>query len=794
MELGNEPRPCSLYRNQATCCNFASGKSGEPERHVREAVASFLVGCEQRLHTATPCLAMDLGANNGWFSAYMLQLGAHVVSVEPQQDLAQALRDTVALNCWSDRSVVFNGFACADPPCRENYYMPNCIGGFRMSYPAGNSSKGCARRHGLPEYLGSRTLESLLFDTLAPAKKMAAAGGVVEFDLLKLDADGPEGYWLAKLDKLMLAGRLRIRALVVEGSGLRPSTMHRLQHVHGFDFWRLDALDGRRLIRPDGWDAYSPPGTIAPLMRYREEHAFVDGLHQKYSPDGFERRHEGGNETRDLYEDEMFGVRAMRHVFRVKENTTVHGWYRLLQPISFKGWAPQWLMTTDRDMLLPTHASIPCQGSIECRNRNKKSAAPTDKQAEPPSHGRRLQGLHRWTREAATTSASAALELPVWPQCRTDGTCRAHLEVEAACSAASKAREAALLASRGRKRDYFAALQEGTRPLNVTGIERNAPDFRIESTASIGFVGDSLTRELAEAVAAIAPKATVHYYPEPLVEMSHKSRYVGLHKALHDIDSCALDALFVGGFGHWYLKSLFYGSTRVPPYRNHAERIAPQLDRIECIATQTALPVVFVGIVPLDADMLMLYPGDSVFVQFRDMNTLNVWARVERTLEQSTPDYDPNFHFLHLSDLTTQCPGMRCDGQHFKAPHAVENGCRNSLSVYFARVADFLEGLRLSSEGTLARRRRRCNERRLQANTAPFERIRRTCLVPAYNFTGQYRNRSAHRVAFGDPRFGEPKREGAAPANGKVAASDPESWRLREIAKLGDRTEIHVDG
>ena len=58
--------------------------------------------------------------------------------------------------------------------------------------------------------------------------------------------------------------------------------------------------------------------------------------------------------------------------------------------------------------------------------------------------------------------------------------------------------------SRGRKRDYFAALQEGTRPLNVTGIERNAPDFRIESTASIGFVGDSLTRELAEAVAAIA--------------------------------------------------------------------------------------------------------------------------------------------------------------------------------------------------------------------------------------------------------------------------------------------------
>ena len=42
----------------------------------------------------------------------MLSLGAHVVSVEPQPDLALALKETVALNCWEGRATVINAFAC----------------------------------------------------------------------------------------------------------------------------------------------------------------------------------------------------------------------------------------------------------------------------------------------------------------------------------------------------------------------------------------------------------------------------------------------------------------------------------------------------------------------------------------------------------------------------------------------------------------------------------------------------------------------------------------------------------
>ena len=87
------------------------------ERHVYEVIVSFLAGCTSRRSSSPPpCLAADLGANNGWMSAFMLALGAHVVSVEPQSDLAHAISETAALNCWAARSKVINAFAVAGTP------------------------------------------------------------------------------------------------------------------------------------------------------------------------------------------------------------------------------------------------------------------------------------------------------------------------------------------------------------------------------------------------------------------------------------------------------------------------------------------------------------------------------------------------------------------------------------------------------------------------------------------------------------------------------------------------------
>jgi hypothetical protein len=71
-----------------------------------EVVRSFLQGCGTRR-----CRAIDIGAEHGWMTAHMLQLGSHVVSVEPRKELALAINETTALNCWAERSTVLNMYA-----------------------------------------------------------------------------------------------------------------------------------------------------------------------------------------------------------------------------------------------------------------------------------------------------------------------------------------------------------------------------------------------------------------------------------------------------------------------------------------------------------------------------------------------------------------------------------------------------------------------------------------------------------------------------------------------------------
>ena len=57
----------------------------------------------------------------------MLSLGAHVVSVEPQPDLALAVKETAQLNCWEGRSKVLNAFACIKEKerCMRERFSPD---------------------------------------------------------------------------------------------------------------------------------------------------------------------------------------------------------------------------------------------------------------------------------------------------------------------------------------------------------------------------------------------------------------------------------------------------------------------------------------------------------------------------------------------------------------------------------------------------------------------------------------------------------------------------------------------
>ena len=346
--------------------------SHHTEPHVRDAIFSLLggEGCHVR-PASRLCRAIDLGANNGWFSLMMLQLGASVLSVEPQPDLARALRESAELNCWSGRSKVVNAFACAqgDADCqRLRVDARSCeIGGWRIGNMYGSSqltaryrgepgrSQQCATDVGLPESISSLNLSSLVFEHARPS---SAPGGPSEIEFIKMDADGPEGSWLREFDELITGGKLRISALVVEGSNLSPTVMQRFQMVHGYSIFRLDVQDGRRHMTPEGWDLWSPTGTIARLDRYASEHATTDKLISKYSTSKAERykasttpgvalKPAGDGVTRMQLEEEMFAVRNMRHVYRMKANMTLQGWVTVLNPVMPRGWPPQWAFALD---------------------------------------------------------------------------------------------------------------------------------------------------------------------------------------------------------------------------------------------------------------------------------------------------------------------------------------------------------------------------------------------------------------------------------------------------------------
>ena len=241
MEL-ETPGSCDLYSTHARffCCAVA-GKYFEPERHVREAIASFLHGCHRR-----QCRSVDIGANNGWMTAYMLLLGSHVVSVEPQPDLAAAVKQTAELNCWASRSVVHNARACAanDMACMQPTRAEGALAhAWRYGNEGGPSQ--ISHRHGqnLTRVLG-------LHRTVGGVRLAGLLLGDIDF--VKLDADGPEGDWLMEIDALTVAGKTNIRTLLVEGSHLSPWTMMRFQRVHGYTVLRMDEHDGRRHMDPKG--------------------------------------------------------------------------------------------------------------------------------------------------------------------------------------------------------------------------------------------------------------------------------------------------------------------------------------------------------------------------------------------------------------------------------------------------------------------------------------------------------------------------------------------------------------
>ena len=236
------PSACDLYIDRSFCCSLSGSDDNQPghrpeardavvERRVLEVIASFLSGCHGR-----PCHALDFGANNGWMTLAMLGMGAAVTSVEPQPDLAAAVRASATLNCHGARSTVLNVYAC--PSYRSANWR--CLrkrqpkghwrgaGGMPLAKMGLTSDHGKMRRAAtgsVPNVTGV-SIEDIIYSHLTGAGAAVASSAVrgaavadtaaasmvgaavaipqlaAHFDLIKMDGDGPESSWLAALEDL----------------------------------------------------------------------------------------------------------------------------------------------------------------------------------------------------------------------------------------------------------------------------------------------------------------------------------------------------------------------------------------------------------------------------------------------------------------------------------------------------------------------------------------------------------------------------------------------------------------
>lgn len=317
--METEPGTCDLYADPLFCVGFSAGRLFEPERHTREVIASFLIGCHLRT-----CHAIDLGANNGWFTTYMLALGAYVTAVEPQTDFAKALEETIELNGWAHRGRVVNAYVDANPT--SSGYRP-----VHEHFRAGNYADRTEDDRVLPD-APVIPLDQILVD----------ASGINEFEFIKMDADYPEGDWLRRVAVLLSKGRVRIKTLVVECNGCDAPLLFTLQRLCGYDVYMLDMHMDHRFLDARGIDVYSSfEPTVLPPFVY-----------------------------------EMFSIRLMRHLYYFKRNMSWNDWFLATKVRRFSN-MPQQFVFTKEQLLEPRYEHrLAKEHPSQHRIRSKYNAAP----------------------------------------------------------------------------------------------------------------------------------------------------------------------------------------------------------------------------------------------------------------------------------------------------------------------------------------------------------------------------------------------------------------------------------
>ncbi|KAJ3132676.1 hypothetical protein HDU90_006728 [Geranomyces variabilis] len=243
-EVKGFPRP--------NVCDLLSTKQHyEPDPHVREILSSLLWDCHFR-----KCYAIDVGANVGYFAAWMASLGAEVTAIEPQVVLHQALVRTAAVNCLNVNAL--NGYATSDDTKRGTT-MPSRTGGWRMKGPPSDEDTTPVPLPMIPVYdhMKSRHVT-----------------------LLKIDTDAVDGEMLDAALRGIESKEVTIESIVCEFTGGTPDHLRRF-HVAGYEIYKLNVHDDRRHFDDHGNDVISHFQDIK-LEPFLEEFKFLRNIKLLY--------------------------------------------------------------------------------------------------------------------------------------------------------------------------------------------------------------------------------------------------------------------------------------------------------------------------------------------------------------------------------------------------------------------------------------------------------------------------------------------------------------------------------
>lgn len=287
--------------------------------------------------------------------------------------------------------------------------------------------------------------------------------------------------------------------------------------------------------------------------------------------------------------------------------------------------------------------------------------------------------------------------------------------------------------SSGRKQDYFAAVQAATLPFNLTGRAQTTPSMadKLFSDAPdgakysprIAVVGDSISRELHHAlVAVLGPTANVEFasvntpacmQAPPLTRSWLRAATFAIGEAgMKDLETCKLDALFLGGYGPWSLRRFerheLVGLVAKSPILAHEAFIERELEIMQCVARRTETPVVYVGAIPIDGRTLLMEPPKADWYKFFDFGLATALAEADENVfdtfvgrannigkQAQHSDSSPpapghgRLHMLRLRELTDSCPGVRCDGMHFGSDFD-QFSCHRTTAVWYPFLVSFL--------------------------------------------------------------------------------------------------------